>query len=196
MKGTGKTSFAKNLLKTRLSITPLPINHIQTPKQLQTSILQKLAQQEKKSGHRIAGSSKRTLQKIAFFLDDIHKAPNLSTSLETHAEESSASSNSSPILELIRYMLCHHKFIDFSRTREHLLNCRFVASSTPGEYWRLPVRFTRNMCRLPFLPPSDECLHQVFSNNLLIWLQNFSSTSLGDPQQVANVKSIFVIMIP
>lgn len=186
-RGTGRTSFVNNLLRSRLSMNRLAVNHLLTPVQLQLDIKESLAQMEKKSGHRFLGGGKRPQQKHAFFLDDVHLAstpvePNPSTS----AEFSLPPCSRSPLLELIRYMLGHRKLTDFARTYEHLLVSKFVAMSTPGDYWRLPVRFTRGLCRVPFLPPSDECLHRIFARSINVWLEGFP---LRDVAQVSNVRA-------
>ena len=186
-RGTGRTSFVNNLLKSRLSMNRLAISHLLTPLQLQLDIKEKLAQMEKKSGHRFLGGGKRPQQKHAFFLDDIHLASALCTFEPTTADRSPPSPHSnSPLLELIRYMLRHRKLTDFARAYEHLLGSKFVATSTPGDYWRLPVRFTRSMCRIPFLPPSDECLHKIFAHSIKLWLEAFP---LGDVAQVSDVSN-------
>jgi hypothetical protein len=180
-RGSGRTSFVNNLLRNRLSMNRLAVSHLLTPLQLQRDIKEKLAQLEKKSGHRFLGGGRRLQQKHAFFLDDIHLASTAGT-----AGCAPPSSAHSPLLELIRYMLRHHKLTDSGRTYEYLLPSKFVATSTPGHYWRLPVRVTRGMCRVPFLPPSDECLHKIFTHNIRLWLEAFP---LGDIiSQVTNVR--------
>ena len=175
--GTGKTSFVNNLLKSRLSIIRIPITCIETPLCLQSSILTKLAQEEKKTGQKLVGSSRRLQRKVAFVLDDIHLAPKYDSTAVT--------SCTSPILELVTFMVSNHKLVDFARGCDHILNSRFAVITTPGDYWRLPTRLTRKLCRLPFFPPSDECLHQVFSRSIELWLQAFPS--IGDVDQVINV---------
>lgn len=163
------------------------VNHLLTPLQLQLDIKESLAQMEKKSGHRFLGGGKRLQQKHAFFLDDVHLASTPCTveiNPFTSAEFSLPPCSDSPLLELIRYMLDHRKLTDFARTYEHLLASKFVAMSTPEDYWRLPVRFTRGLCRVPFLPPSDACLHRIFAHSIKPWLEAFP---LGDVAQVSNV---------
>lgn len=189
-KGTGRTSFVNNLLKNRLSMNRLAVTHLLTPQQLQLDIKEKLAQMEKKSGHRFLGGGKRPQQKHAFFLDDVHLASALCNSSTIATTDSPPATHSnSPLLELIRYMLGHRKLTDFARAYEHLLGSKFVAMSTPWDYWRLPVRLTRGMCRIPFLPPSDECLHKIFAHSIKLWLEAFP---LGDVAQVSNVSSKIV----
>ncbi len=176
--GTGKTSFVDNILRSRLAISRLPTNGLLTPIQLQTNIVEKLTLLEKKSGQRLFGGSKKSQFRNVFFLDNLHSTLTLSDT-DTDGDVPS------PILELMRYMLCHCKLTNFMRTCEQLLNSRFFAISTPGDYWRLPIRMTRTMCRVPFLPPSDECLHQIFSRSLNLWLEEFP---LQDSSQVADVR--------
>ena len=191
LRGTGKTSFVSNLLGNYFSITRLPISHMRTAKQLQSRILEIVTQQEKKSVRRFSGGHKKYVQKTAFYLDDIHLAQSFCTD---SCDDKSSKTLTNPSLELIRFMLCHHKLITVTRTYKHYLNCKFVASSIPEDYWRLPVRLTRNMCRVPFLPPSDECLHQVFSSNILFWLQAFPSETLGNADQIAHVCPLFTVL--
>lgn len=178
-RGTGKTSFVNYLLSNRLSISRLPVNHLLTPVNLQSNMIEKLTQIEKKSGQR---GSRKSSDRNVFFLDDVHLA-----SKSTLAVSASQTDSGGPLLELIRYMLCQHKLRDFTRTYEHLLSFRFVATTTPEDYWRLPTRLSRTMCRLPFLPPSDECLHQIFSRSISLWLEAFP---LQDATQVANVSTL------
>ena len=40
---------------------------------------------------------------------------------------------------------------------------------------------------VPFLPPSDECLHQIFSRSVLLWLQQFPESAVGDAEVLAEV---------
>lgn len=184
-RGTGRTAFVENLLKSRLPLGELPVSHLLTPVQLQVAIKEKLVQLEKKSGQRFLTGSRRNVQKHAFFLDDIHLA-NMEGSSASPSTGSGGrgSCMDCPVLELLRYMLSHRKLTDFTRCYEHLLNSKFVFTSTPDDYWRLPVRFTRAMCRLPFLPPSDKCLHGIFSCTISPWLEGFP---LGDAPLMANV---------
>lgn len=185
-RGTGRTSFVENLLRSRLSLDGLPVSHLLTPVQLQVAIKEKLVQLEKKSGQRFLTGSRRNVQKHAFFLDDIHLADmEGSTSAPPSTGCRGHGCQDCPVLELLRYMLCHHKLTDFTRCcYEHLLSSKFVFTSTPDDYWRLPVRFTRTMCRLPFLPPSDKCLHSIFSCTVSPWLEGFP---LEDASLMANV---------
>ena len=184
-RGCGRTSFVNNLLRSRVSMNRLAVNHLLTPVQLQLDIKEKLVQMEKKSGHRHLGGSKKSQRKHAFFLDDIHLASKLSAVESSASVGASHTSDPSPLLELIRYMLRRRKLTDFTRSYEHLLVSKFVAVTTPGDYWRLPVRLTRGMCRLPFLPPSDDCLHKIFMHGTSLWLEGFP---LGNISQVAKVR--------
>lgn len=184
-RGTGKSSFVNNLVKSRLSVSQLPINHLSTPVQLQSNVLEKLSQLEKKSGQRWpGGSSKKSQHRSVFFLDDIHLAPESSASVHV-GQPPGGSGLDCPLTELVRYMLSHRRLTDFARACEHLLSPRFMATCTPEAYWRLPVRLTRGVCRLPFLPPSDQCLHQIFSSNINLWLEGFP---VHDTNQVAQVR--------
>ena len=177
--GSGKTSFVNNILRSRLAISKLPIHGLVTSAQLQTLIIDKLTILEKKSGQRLLGGSKKAQYRNVFFLDDLHSTLKLSAS-------DGDDEVSSPVLELLRYMLGHGKLSNFMRTCEHLLNSRFVTVTTPGDYWRLPIRMTRAVCRMPFLPPSDQCLHQIFSRSLSLWLDEFP---LQDTEEVADVSA-------
>ena len=157
----------------------LPVTHLLTPVQLQMDIKEKLAQMDKKAGHRILGGSRRAQQKHAFFFDDIHLA-----SKNSVVGSCGLSDSHSPLLELICYMLRHRKLTDFTRSYEYLLASKFVALTTPTDYWRLPSRLTRGTCRLPFFPPTDKCLHKIFSRSIYQWLEAFP---LQNVSQVANV---------
>lgn len=182
-RGSGRSSFVNNLLRSRLSMNRLPVNHLLTPVQLQMDVKEKLALLDKKQ--KFLGGAKRSQQKHAFFLHNIHLASK-SCDVERRNDRTgvSLSHSDSPLLELLRYMLSHKRLTDFSRSYEYLLISKFVVTSTPADYWRLPVKFTRGICRLPFLPPSDECLHNIFSKNMEPWLEAFP---LGDVAQTANV---------
>lgn len=169
-----------------MSMNRLPVTHLLTPVQLQLDITEKVAQMDKKSGHRLLGGAKKAQQKHAFFLDDLHLAskPCPVEHRNLSAEFTPSQSPHPPLLELIRYMLGHRKLTDFARSYEHPMASKFVAMSTPADYWRLPVRLTRGMCRVPFLPPSDECLHKIFASSTKPWLEAFP---LGDVTPVLNV---------
>ena len=195
--GTGKSSLVNHLLKSRMSVCHLPITHLLTPVQLQADLLERLSQLEKKLGQRWTGGGggKKSQHKTIFFLDDIHltskhssgAAPDLEGVCDPSTDPPPSAPPTDlacPLLELVCYMQRHRRLRDFTRVCEHLLSPRVVASSTPEEYWRLPVRLTRGMCRLPFLLPSDRCLHQIFCRSVRPWLEAFP---LEDAGQVADV---------
>lgn len=184
-RGTGKSSFVNNLIKSRLSVSGFPVNHLSTPVQLQGNLLEKLSQLEKRSGQRyLAAGSRKSQNRNVFFLDDIHLAPESSTLDHVGGPVGAFTDLQYPLLELLRYMLSHRRLPDFGRAIQHLLSPRFIATATPEAYWRLPVRLTRGLCRLPFLPPSDQCLHQILSSNIKLWLEDFP---IQDTDQVAQV---------
>ena len=169
----------------------LPINHLSTPTQLQRNVIEKLTQIEKRSGQRWLASSRHSQQRVVFFLDDLHLTPESSAS-DSERAPSPHTGPDYPLLELLRYMLTHRRLTDFSRAYEHLLSPKFLATSTNEGYWRLPVRLTKGLCRLPFLPPSDQSLHQIFSSNISPWLEGFP---IPDISQMAEVRVTFVLCV-
>ena len=187
--GTGKTSFVENLIHSRLPISKLQMNPMLSPAQLQEFILGRIQQLDKRSGHRlVGGANKHAIStRSTFFLDDIHLACGVSQSIDnTRLGEESICS---PVLELARFAVQQHQLVDFSRGYTHSLNnlC-YITSCTPWEYWKLPHQFSRCFNTVPFLPPSDSCLHQIFSHSVLYWLQQFPETATGgDPEPLAKV---------
>ena len=187
--GTGKTSFVENLIQSRLTLSKLQISPTLSPTQLQEFILDRIQQLDKRSGHRLVGGANKhtSAMRSTFFLDDIHFAS--STSLDVHSGRLEDESTCSPVLELARFAIQQHHLVDFSRGYTHSLNnVRYIASCTPWEYWKLPRQFSRSFNLVPFLPPSDDYLHQVFSRSVLHWLQQFPDTGTGgDPEPLAKV---------
>ena len=176
-------------MKRHVSVTRVAITPNLTPLQLRTNFLGKLAQQTKEHRQRQRMSKMSIKTPTAVYLDDLHLAyPCNQLSLNF----------GSPLLEMVRHLIYHQKIADPLRSwYESNLNFKYLASSTPDGYWRLPVQLTRGMCLLPFLPPSDKCLHGIFSQNLHIWLSSFSLSVLGDAKQIAEVTwdhSFFIIV--
>lgn len=186
--GTGKTSFVNNLMKRHLSVSRIGITQTLTSIQLQANILDRLAQQLKQHGQRMVLPKRSTTLATGLYLDDLHLA---------HLDDQTSLNVSSPLLETIRYLLYHRKIADpLRRWYENNLNFKYLASCTPEGYWRLPIRLVKSMCLLPFLPPSDKCLHQVFSQSLQLWLTSFSSSSvLWNAKQIANVRQSIIIIV-
>lgn len=177
-RGSGKSSLVENLLQSRLPITRLQITPALTPYQMQDKILSQLGIIEKRAGQRF--SQRHSTSKCIFYLDDIHLA---------HRTTTWSMTKRSTLLELVRFTTTHHQLHDYSRNYLHTLNeAKFISSCTPDEYWRLPVEFSRAFNPVPFLPPSNECLRQIFSRNVLLWLQEFPETSIGDPETFAEVR--------
>ena len=177
--GTGKSSLVENLLQSRLPITTLQITSALTAAQLQEKFLARLSAIEKRSGHRY---SYKQSSKCIFFLDDVHLANSSSVSCDSSMVKTST------VLELTSFVVAHHQLFDYSRDYSHTLNeVRFISSCTPEEFWRLPIKFLRSFNSVPFLPPSDDCLKQIFSNSVLLWLQEFPETSIGEPETLAEV---------
>lgn len=178
-RGTGKTSFVNCLMERHVSVSRIAITPFLTPLQLQTSILDKLAQQNKQHRQRVALSKLSAMMPSALYLDDLHLA---------YPGNQLPLNSGSPLLETVQYLVYHQKIADPLRSwYGNKLNFKYLASCTPDSYWRLPVRLTRAMCLLPFFPPSDECLHQLFSRSLQLWLTSFSSSALGNAKQMAMV---------
>ena len=170
--GTGKTSLINHLMRQHTSTHRIAVTPILTPLKLQTSILDKLALKKK---HQKQKTLLPSMMTTGLFLDNLHLAylGNLS---------------SSSLLEAIRYLICHQKITEPQRDwYESNLSFNFITTCTPDSYWRLPARVTKNMCLLPFFPPSDECLHQVFLHSLQPWLASSSFSALGNTNRIANV---------
>lgn len=195
--GTGKTSFVENLIHSRLPVTKVQISPTLTPPQLQEILLERINQLDKRSSHRLMGGG-RGATKLAsstrntFFLDDIHLTS--STSQEAASSEINEGGEvgsfcCSPVLELARYAVQQHQLVDLSRSYRHSLNStNYITSCTPWEYWKLPHQFSHSFNLVPFLPPSDRCLHEVFRRSVLPWLQQFpDSATGGDPEPLAKV---------
>lgn len=185
-RGTGKTSLVANLLQSRLPITRLQITPAITPSQLQEKFLTRISAIEKRAAQRHTHGGRKTSNKCVFFLDDVHLASkgvvNDSFSLPGSRHLSSA------VLELTRFASIHHQLYDYSRNYQHTLNnVRFISSCTPEEYLRLPIEFSRAFNPVPFIPPSDECLKHIFSRSVLLWVQQFPESSMGDPDIFAEV---------
>ncbi len=174
-KGSGKSSLVENLLQTRLPITRLPITPALTANQLQDKILARVSAVEKRAGQRF--SHRGSSNKFIFFLDDVHLAQRVGNNVST-------------VLELTRFVSTHRQLYDYSRNYLHTLSdTRFISSCTPEEYWKLPNKFSRVFNSVPFLPPSDDCLKQIFSSSVLQWLQEFSDNALGNAEILAEVGS-------
>ena len=184
-KGSGKSSLVENLLQSRLPITALQITSPLTAVQLQEKFLNRLSAIEKRAGHRF--SHKHSSNKCIFFLDDVHLANSTSGGCDNHEVKSSA------VLELTHFVATHHQLFDYSRDYLHTLNeVRFISSCTPEEFWRLPIKFSRAFNSVPFLPPSDDCLKQIFSSSVLLWLQEFPESSIVEPEIFAEVCVIYI----
>ena len=187
--GTGKTSFVENLIHSRLPILKLQISPTLSPAQLQEFILDRIQQLDKRSGHRLVGGANKhaTITRSTFFLDDIHLAYGASQNVDSKRMGEECAS--SPVLELARFAVQQHQLVDLSRGYTHSLNnLRYITSCTPSDYWKLPHQFSRCFNPVPFLPPSDSCLHQIFSHSVLHWLQQFPDTATGgDSEPLAKV---------
>ena len=187
-------------MQPRLPLATLPITHTLTPSLLQQEILERVAQLEKRAGQRMGTSKRQTSQKCVFFLDDLHLAssshsgaPLTDTSVETNLAQDYTNS---PLLELLRGAIDQDSLPDFTRNYQHdLHNVHFISSCVPGGYWRLPLQFSRSFNPLPFLPPSDEHLQRVCSQNVLLWLQQFPTTAIGDPEPLAQVNTCTYLAI-
>ena len=194
--GTGKTSFVENLVQSRLPVTKVQMSPTLTSLQLQELILERVSQLDKRSGHRLVGGVRGGASKLAssmrstFFLDDIQLALSMSDSGGRIGERVC-----SPVLELARYAIQQHQLVDFSRSYSHSLNnVHYITSCTPGEYWKLSHQLSHSFNPVPFLPPSDECLHKVFSRSVLYWLEQFpDSATGGDPEPLAKVRSFILL---
>lgn len=183
-RGTGKTSLVENLLQSRLPITRLQITSALAPSQLQEKFLARISALEKRAGQHHTHGARKTANKCVFFLDDVHLA---SKSNNTFPDPM-LSSQSPAVLELTRFASFHHQLYDYSRNYQHTLNSvQFICSCTPEEYLRLPIGFSRAFNPVPFLPPSDECLKQIFSRSVLLWAQQFPESSMVDPDATAEV---------
>ena len=180
--GTGKTSFVEHLIQARVPLTRLPITHTLTPLQLQQNLLDRITQLEKRVGQRLGGASKKTSSiKNVFFLDDIHLASQV-------VQPQSLVTKHSPLLEIVRFAVDQKQLVELQRDYRHMLNnVRYIASSVPGEFWRLPIQLCHSFNLVPFFPPSDAHLQRVFSQSVLLWLQQFPDTTLGDPESLSSV---------
>lgn len=201
--GTGRTSFVENLIRSRFPVTRLQVSPTLTPTQLQEFILDRVHQLDKRAGQRLTGGGRgatKSPMKCMFFLDDIHLASSTpqrlnSSNMEREKVEGEVSLHS-PVLELARFAVQQHQLIDFSRSYHHSLNnMRYIASCTSWEYWKLPHRFSHNFNPIPFLAPSDDCLHQVFCCSVLQWLKQFPDTAIGgEPEPLAEVYACMYII--
>ncbi len=180
-KGSGKSSLVENLLQTRLPITRLPITPALTASQLQDKILTRVNAAEKRAGQRL--SHRGSSNKFIFFLDDVHLAQKRG--------------NVSTVLELTRFVSTHRQLYDYSRNYLHTLSeARFISSCTSEGYWKLSNKFSRVFNPVPFLPPSDDCLKQIFSSSVLQWLQAFPDNSVGNTEALAEVRLFIQYSIP
>ena len=197
-RGTGKTSFVENLIQSHFPVTKLQMSPTLSPGQLQRFILERVAQLERRGGQRIMGGGGRGATKLAssmrstFFLDDIHLALNTARVIDSGGgggEGELCIGDSPPVLELARFALQHNHLIDVSRNYSHSLNnVHYIASCTPREYWKLPHQLSSSFNPVPFLPPSDNTLHCIFSSSVLQWLQQFPDSAFGgDPLPLAEV---------
>ena len=185
-KGSGKSSLVQNLLQIQRPITRLPITPTLTAGQLQKKILTRVSGIEKRAGQRFSHRQSSSM-KYFFFLDDVHVAA------RTHV---GSGNKVSTVLELTRFVSTHRQLYDYSRNYLHTFNeARFICSCTPEEYWRLPIEFSRAFSSVPFLPPSDSCLKQIFSRSVLLWLQGFPDASIGDPEIFAEVSTCIVMYV-
>ena len=179
-----------------------------SPGQLQGFILERVAQLERRGGQRImaaagggggGGGGRRGTTKLVssmrstFFLDDIHLASRSSVARAMGSTSGGGEREDciecSPVLELARFAIQHSHLIDVSRNYSHSLNnVRYIVSCTPWEYWKLPHQLSSNFNPVPFLPPSDQTLHRVFSSSVLQWLEQFPDSAFGgDPLPLAEV---------
>ena len=192
-RGTGKTSLVTNLLQSRLPITRLQITSAISPSQLQEKFLTKINAIEKRGGQRHTRGGRKTSNKCVFFLDDVHLASKGAVNNSSTLPSSRSFSKTSAVLELTRFASIHHQLYDYSRNYQHTLNnVRFISSCTPEEYLKLPIEFSRAFNPVPFIPPSDDCLKNIFSRSVLVWVQQFPESSMGDPEVFAEVLYMYM----
>ena len=131
-------------------------------------------------GQRLIGSRKATPQRCTFYFDDLH--------LASCPQQKGGAQLTSPVLEMINFAATQESLMDLTRNyQHHLHNVRYIASCTPSGLPRIPSQFHRSFNPVPFIPPSDECLHQIFSKSVLLWLQQFKESAIGDPEHLAEV---------
>lgn len=78
--------------------------------------------------------------------------------------------------------------MDATRNYQHdLHNVRYIASCEPSGLRGMSSRLSSVFNLVPFLPPSEDCLQRIFSQSVLLWLQQFPDTAVGDPELLAEV---------
>lgn len=179
-------STLQHLIQSRTPLTRLQITHTLTPAALQAAVLDRVVQLERRAGQKLSGKKSSTLaisQKCVFYLDDLHLARGYDS-----GDGLLSAKSSSPLIEAVRYAASQGSLPDYSRNYQHdLHNIRYIASCTPSGFSRVSSRLARTFHPVPFLPPSAECLQQIFSRNVLIWLQQFPESATGETELLAEV---------
>lgn len=173
-------------MKKYITLTNIPITPTLSPSKLRAEIISASVQQTKQPGYRIALLRKSVAVRTGLCFGDLHLAGGDGQSFLNICH---------PVLEVIQHLVSHYMIADSSRNwSEKHLNIKYLASCTPEGYWNIPAKITSKMCVLPFLPPSNECLQQVLSHSLQLWLA--SSSILTNTKQIAQVsfviKMVFV----
>ncbi len=181
------SSAIQQLIQSRMPLTRLPVTHTLTAAALQGAILDKVAQLERRVGQKLSGKKSSTVaisQKCVFFLDDLHLA-------RGNDEALCLAKSARPVVEVLRYAASQGSLPDYSRNYQHdLHNVRYIASCTPIGFSRLSSRLGGTFHPILFLPPSDECLQQIFSRSVLVWLQQFPETATGETELLAEVRTV------
>ena len=88
------------------------------------------------------------------------------------------------------YPLPQESLLDATRNYQHdLHNVKYIASCVPSALMGISPQLHSLFNLVPFFYPSDDCLQRIFSQSVLLWLQQFTETAVGDPMPVAEVGS-------
>ena len=175
--GMGKSAFIERMMKKYITMTDIPITPTLSPSKLRPTIINAAIQQTKQPVYRIALLRKTMAVRTGLCFSDLHLAS---------GDEQALLNLCHPTLQVLQHLICHHMIADSGKNwSEKHLNIKYMASCTPEGYWNIPTKISSKMCLLPFLPLSDECLQQILSQSLQLWLA--SSSILTNTKQIAHV---------
>ena len=170
-----------------MPLTRLPISWSSTAAQLQRSIIEKVTEVTTREEQRW-GTRKHSSERCLFFLDDLH--------LSCHGGplELPLSSDCNPppsVIETVLFVATHQCLHDFPRDCQYRTdNVQYIASCRPGQHYKAMPHLLGTFHPVPFFPPSDESLHQIFSTNLELWLQQYPQAAIAEPDALCQVSLV------
>lgn len=167
-----------------MPLTRLPISQSLTAAQLQRSIIEKVTEVTTREEQRW-GTRKHSSERCLFFLDDLH------LSCHSGPLEQPPSSNPNPppsVIETVLFVATHQCLHDFPRDCQYRTdNVQYITSCRPGQQYKAMPHLLGTFHPVPFFPPSDDSLHQIFSTNLELWFKQYPQAAIAEPDLLSQV---------